>query len=417
MRKLKYLTFIAIALAANAVTISADDNQSDIRQNPTIEEGNITADIEYPSFINKDANHINMNGVDWLDLQQIFAMADICPVTIVHIGDSHLQADMGTAVTRQRLGKVFDNPRGRGLIIPFKLAGTNQPVDYSITSSTSFAQSRLLKLPWPTKMGFSGIGISPQRGDFSLTVNTEEFFDKLTIYFSGDTLQLVSAIANGEPVPYVTDFSTKALHIHFAENFQSADLHLKAPSGTAIHGINASLGDTGLAYHVIGNNGAAFSSYTGIGNFGDDISEFFEPDLIILSLGTNEAFGKISDREFRKTINDLVTELKMANPDAAFLLVTPQECHRRSGRRRRKSFRVNANVKRLRNVILDYARDNSIPVYDWYKVAGGDNSSYQWISGSYMNTDHIHLTRAGYVLQGNLFTDALLECLAPQSHE
>ncbi len=415
MRKLKYIMCATIALATGAVTISADDDQSDIRQNPTIELGRLTADIEYPSFINKDANHINMNGADWLDLQQIFALADICPVTIVHIGDSHLQADMGTAVTRQRLGKVFDHQRGRGLIIPFKLAGTNQPVDYSITSRTSFAQSRLLKLPWPTKMGFTGIGISPAKHDFDLSVTTEEFFDELTIYFSGDTLQLLSAIANGSPVPYITNDSSKALHIHFAENFQSVDLRLKAPSGTAIHGVNASLGDTGLAYHVIGNNGAAFSSYTGIGNVGNDISEFFEPDLIILSLGTNEAFGKISERDFRNTIDALVSELKMANPDAAFLLVTPQECHRRTGRRRRKSFSVNANVKRLRNVILDYARDNGIPVYDWYKVAGGDGSSYHWISGSYMNTDHIHLTRAGYVLHGNLFTDALLECLAPQN--
>ena len=107
----------------------------------------------------------------------------------------------------------------------------------------------------------------------------------------------------------------------------------------------------------------------------------------------------------------------MANPEAKLLLVTPQECHRKTTARRRRrrkartSFQVNANVKRMRDIIVAYGRDNSIPVYDWYEVAGGTGSSHKWISDRNINTDHIHLTMSGYRLQGNLFTDALLEQL------
>lgn len=407
-----------LALLASAITFCAwpsyaDDNQSDIRENPTVEAGNTSSACEnYPKYIKIDKNHIQMNGNNWSDLRDVFAAADSCPVNIVHIGDSHLQADMGTAVTRNRLGDVFDHLRGRGLIIPYKLAGTNQPVDYKVTSTNTFVQSRLLKLPWPTAMGFSGIAIQPNSSDFNLNITTNENFDALTIYYSGDKLEVISAIGSSEPIPFSTRPTYKGIKILFPYNLANVELSLRAPEGTAIHGINASLGETGLAYHVIGNNGATFASYSMVGNVGNDVAEMFEPDLIIISLGTNEAFNKVSDSEFRQTIDDFIKEIQTSNPDARLLLVTPQECHRKTSKnRRRPKFKVNDNVKRMRDVIIDYARDNSLPVYDWYEVAGGKGSSHKWIADKNINTDHIHLTKSGYVLQGNLFTDALLEVL------
>lgn len=405
---------------AGPTIVAQDDNQDQTRQNPTVELGNISESpaINYPSYIKLDKNKIHMNGDDWSELIGVFAAADSCPVTIVHIGDSHLQADMGTAVTRRRMGQAFDHQRGRGLIIPFKLAGTNQPVDYKITSTNTFAQSRLLKLPWPTRMGFTGIGIDPSTNPFNLNVETEDMFDALTVFYSGDTLEVKSVLCGNESVPFVADSTYKGVRITLPSLYNNVVLNLSAPARTAIHGINASRGDTGLAYHVIGNNGATFATYTMIGGVGTDISEMFEPDLIILSLGTNEAFNKITRSEFRQTIDDFVKELRETNPDAKILLVTPQECHRKTTRRRRRrtktSFSVNKSVKSMRDEIVDYGRDNHIPVYDWYEVAGGDGSSHKWISDKNINTDHIHLTMAGYRLQGNLFTDALIKQLTPQ---
>lgn len=413
---MKYIMAAAIALLMSSDVRAEDNNQSDIRENPTVELGNVLGGPDYPSYINLTANHINLNGADWSQLPEIFAAADSCPITIVHIGDSHLQADMGTAVTRNRLGSTFGHLRGRGLIIPFKLAGTNQPVDYQVTSTTPMGQARLLKTPWGTKMGFSGIGIEPQRRNFDLTITTAESFDALTIYYTGDTLEILSALVEGLPVPYYASGVYKGMHLMFPDNFTSITLNLKAPAGTAIHGVNCSAGDTGLAYHVIGNNGATFGTYTGIGTVGEDVAEMFEPDMIILSLGCNEAFNNMTSADFRKSIDTLVKEIQDTNPEVPLLLVTPQECHRKvtSRRRRRRSttsFAVNNDVKRMREIILSYAADNNIPVYDWYEVSGGAGSSHKWIADRNINTDHIHLTRSGYQLQGNLFTDALLEVL------
>ena len=121
----------------------------------------------------------------------------------------------------------------------------------------------------------------------------------------------------------------------------------------------------------------------------------------------------------------MVRDIRKNNPGAKILLTTPMECQRskrvatrtsRKGRRRTvysKSYSVNENVKRLRDVILRYGRENHIPVYDWYEVAGGDGASTLWIENGLMNTDRIHNTFAGYDLQGDLLYNALETALNP----
>ena len=95
------LILVAAAVAFCPWPTYADDDQSETRENPTVETGNAAAlaSVNYPKYIKLGANHIQMNGDDWSDLAEVFAAADSCPVNIVHIGDSHLQADMGTAVS------------------------------------------------------------------------------------------------------------------------------------------------------------------------------------------------------------------------------------------------------------------------------------------------------------------------------
>lgn len=77
-----------------------DDEDSDrgARENPVIipdEADDI--DIPIPTFIKRNANHIIYNGADWSRLRNAFEHSKESPVSIVHIGDSHVQADITPA--------------------------------------------------------------------------------------------------------------------------------------------------------------------------------------------------------------------------------------------------------------------------------------------------------------------------------
>jgi len=400
---LPLITFISAAA-------QYDGSQSQLRENPEMETAKnrvyVAPKIDYPRYIDLKANHIDMNGDDWSGLAASLAGADSSRVTIVHIGDSHLQADMGTAVTRTRLGNHYGSA-GRSLIIPFKLAGTNEPVDYTITSSAPMTQARLLKTPWPIEMGFTGIGIRPDSSEFDLSITDGELFDSIAVYYSGKT-----PILNTE---FHTNYSEPGIiQVKLAEPSIQTALNFSYGGETVIHGINLVNGHTGLAYHVIGNNGATYSTYNGVANFANDIARF-TPSLIIISLGTNEAFNTTSNDEMYAEMKILVDDLRRSCPNAKLLLTTPSECQRKRIRRRRRrtrtSFSVNKNVKRMRDVIIDFGRSEGIPVYDFYDVAGGSGSSVKWLKDKYLNTDRIHFTRAGYTLQGHLITDAIEEAI------
>ena len=404
---IKILIFLSLICGYAFVTRGQDDSQTDLRVNPEIDitepSGNAEEIPSFPSFINLDCNRISMNGDDWTELVALIDGADSARFNIVHIGDSHLQADMATAVTRKRLGNHYGSA-GRALIIPFKLAGTNEPADYVLTTETPVEKSRLLKTPWPTEMGFTGISVKPMRKEFEMTLTCHEPFDSIAVFYSGEDLDVISNVKSVQNHKGIAQ-------IALPDTCSSCTLRFRASSTPCIHGFNLLKGNSGIAYHVIGNNGATYASYNGVDKFAHDVSHL-NPGLIIISLGTNEAFGRTSNAELSAQMRTLITGLKSTCPNAKFLLTTPSECQRRTYRgrgrnRRRTGYAVNDNVARLRRTILEFGEKNNIPVYDFYAVAGGDGSSAKWLKEGIMNKDRVHLLKNGYIIQGHLFTDAL----------
>ena len=69
------------------------------------------------------------------------------------------------------LQQLYGNP-GRGLITPLKMAGTNEPRDYAITSQSRWLSSKLLKKPWSSPIGFTGVSITPKSKKCDLTIAT-----------------------------------------------------------------------------------------------------------------------------------------------------------------------------------------------------------------------------------------------------
>ncbi len=401
---------------------AGEDDDEDVRLNPMLEQTPTqqTSSMSY-SFINRAANHITMNDHSWRRLAEKFEKINNeghC-VRIVHIGDSHIQAEGNTSQVRKHLQQRYGNG-GRGLIIPFRIAGTNQPLDYKLSSSTPLTSAKLLKTPWTTKMGFTGISLAAPQSPFTLSLSVEQPFIKLIIHGSGN-IDVTSVHSNGHNIAFVDTKTPDGTAVILDEKLTSVQITITAP-GANIYGIELLNNTAGVVYSAIGNNGATFASYTQIPDMGRGVATL-HPDLVILALGTNEAFGKMSDATFYNTIRALINEIKQYNPHAEFLLVTPSECQRsvystvRTGRRKRRrtrrirNFAVNTNVARMAEVIRKYGIENDIPVYDFYKVAGGSGASDHWAKNRLLSGDRIHRTWSGYRLEGDLLYDALVHAI------
>lgn len=407
------LTAVAAALCCTATT---DGDQSAMRIDPTLE---VTRErqVDYSSypFLQLDRNHLQMNGADWSELRRRFASAsegDTC-FSIVYLGDSHIQADFGGAVLRSGIADEAGSA-GRGLIIPFRLAGTNQPNDYSIISGDPTVSSRLLKQPWATEMPFTGIGVQPVNGSMTLHIKCGEPFDRVRLLWRGEepTVAAVYGTDVADAVGFRRETPSEVL---LDEPYDNIHLRFNAPQSTTLAGMVLSKADAGTYVHSIGNNGATYSTYNGISRFGSQLAQL-DPDLVIIALGTNEAFGTFTDESLQTDIDLLVSTIRTYNPRAELMLVTPTECYRktyrrRRGRRRATGMTVNTKVVKARDAVASYARDNGIALYDTYEVVGGTGSAARMKRASVLGRDGVHFTSDGYRLQGTLLTDALLEAL------
>lgn len=156
---------------------------------------------------------------------------------------------------------------------------------------------------------------------------------------------------------------------------------------------------SGVFYHAISINGARFETYNQSQSVWQQVAEL-NPDLFIISLGTNDAQANvITDTELHKQVALMLEKLKQAAPSSAVLITTSADSF--------KNRSPNRELWNLNLSLLAYCTNNSIPVWDMYRVTNGFGSAYNWFRKGMLNSDGIHFTAAAYKLQGQLLYNAL----------
>lgn len=165
-------------------------------------------------------------------------------------------------------------------------------------------------------------------------------------------------------------------------------------------------GTPGLVYHAMGVNGATATRFTQP----DMLSQMVElnPDLVILSFGTNESHGRnYKTDEHWLQMDSLTTAIQTQLPQAKILMTTPPGSYIRKSRRGKRV--INTKTREVVQNILDFAHQKKYPVWDMYNIVGGQRACQNWVASGYMQRDRIHYTHNGYILQGQLLAEAMIK--------
>lgn len=320
-------------------------------------------------------------------------------VSVIHIGDSHSQADFFPGMVRNGLQDYFGNA-GRGLVFPYQLAQSNSPADIKSHSDTRWQFNRLAHPEISIAYGISGYGIRTNNSDAALeiSIDGDSRFNHLTFFNDKTSSWFVR-------VPFDTAYELKAdnsgiseLTLHSASSRFS--LFSKSTQLTKeFYGVSLSNDSAGVIYHTIGVNGARIDSYNNAELFWEQLPAL-KADLYIVSLGTNDAQrDAFNANSFNRDISLLVEKLKKSSPGCAILFTTAPDSYKRR--------RFNAVLKQTNLAITDYCNRNFIALWDLYQITNGYGSAYSWARRGLMNNDRIHFTAEGYYLQGNLLMIAL----------
>lgn len=156
---------------------------------------------------------------------------------------------------------------------------------------------------------------------------------------------------------------------------------------------------SGIRYHAIGINGARFETYNQTATVWQQVAQL-QPDLFIISLGTNDAQANtITDADLHRQVSLVLEKLKAVSPASAVLITTTADSFK-NGMPNRELWNLNLSL-------FSYCSSNNIPVWDMYRVTNGFGSAWNWYRKGMMNGDGIHFTANAYKLQGQLLYNAI----------
>ena len=375
-------------------------------------------DVPEHDFIDYQYNHIDFFK-DSSNFQKFYAKLDTLlfygkgKINIVHIGGSHIQADMWSDRVRQRLYDFIpSNNGGRGLLFPYRLAKTNNPYYYKIDYTGEWKGYRNSVLSHHSEFGVTGI--TAKTKDSSSTVklsfrgnNYPEYdFNRIKILhnqknesFCIELLSDTSAIRiNNDSIGY-TEFLLSDYQKSLEFSITKMDTLEKE---FALYGIVLENQDPGICYHSIGVNGASVPSYLRCEFFEQQLS-LINPDLIIFSVGINDAYDtQFTASKYEKNYDTLISYFQSVSPRAALLFTTNNDSYY-------KRKYPNKKAEDVRDVMKKLALKYGGGVWDMYGLMGGLGSVKTWEKAGLAKRDKIHFTKAGYETVGDLLYEALIK--------
>jgi LysM repeat protein/lysophospholipase L1-like esterase len=392
-------------------------------------------------------------------------------VNIVHIGDSHIQADLFTDLVRKSLQQRFGNG-GLGFTFPHNLARTNGGWNVRYNSNTSWDSRRVI---YPAEdgmyVGLSGIALK-SNDNFAIELNVkEDSYDFNTIKVlspknsgfdlatSSKTIVLESTvpkkithkIKNGEVLGSIANkYDISVAELKKANGMKSDKIRagktLKIPTGqmqkkevkrsefiplalqkdalTSYYHSNDALSKIyllpdgnaknynlnglvlendgpGVIYHSIGVNGAKASDFNRFPLFFDQLPAL-KADLIVVSLGTNESFDKLTADEYMAQLNEFIGHIRAKNPDACLLIMTPPPSLFK------RKYPNTFAASYAKNIAMTETQW-SYATWDLYSEMGGLYSVSRNASRGLMSSDKVHYSKDGYEKQGRMFAEAFLK--------
>lgn len=344
-------------------------------------------------------------------------------VNVLHIGGSHVQAGFLSHRIRTRLSEMTPVCAGdRGMLFPYRAIPSNGPLDYRIEHTGQWRSTRNVSKTPLTALGLSGAALLTDDAAASLTLTLNEgrrwAFDTLLVIGEGATREVKAIVNQTSDTSAIITFA--GLHKLYKPQPTTSRKRSKrrkaAPAPPpldeahfVLRGLLPISSGPGITYTASGINGASLPSWLGSLRFSEELS-LLPPDLAILGVGINDANVPPSDfnpEQFKQDYRALIGKIRAVNPKCCLVFITNNDCWLSVGTRYRRI--PNPNTELVRRAMTELAAEYDGALFDVFGLMGGLKSADAWIAEGLMQKDHIHFTREGYQLIGDLLYNALIE--------
>jgi lysophospholipase L1-like esterase len=375
-------------------------------------------DIQKYSFVDNNKNVLSFSQ-DSSGFEDIYKRFDDLifkgegKISILQIGGSHIQADIYSNQIRQRLQTFYPGLNGgRGFVFPYRMAKTNNPYNYKVEYTGEWESCRNIKKGEKYTLGLAGISVTTHDSISSLKICTRENnlvdydYKRVKIFTEIDTLAF-SIVFDPSLIEKIdTNINLGYIQYTFTDYIDTLDFKIIKQDTNqkyfTLYGLNLETDDPGIVYNSVGVNGASVPAFLRCNILSKHI-EAIQPDIVILSLGINDAYGRNFDPNyFKANYDSLVRNIRAGAPNCEILFTTNNDSYlyRRY---------PNKNGIKVKEAMFELAEKYNGCVWDMFTVMGGLNSIRYWEQLNLAKRDKVHFTKEGYILVGNLFFNAFIK--------
>ncbi len=387
------------------------------------QDGAVNLD-RYP-FVNYDINKVQFFK-DSLDFYGFFRKLDKLVTTgkgkinIVHFGGSHVQADMWTGKMRENFNEFLNQKQSaRGWVYPFKMGfkSNNNPSNYSFDWTGRWDGCRGVNSFCTGNFGMNAITTTTHDSGatFSVTMKqegkTDYVFDRIKVFYDNHHQSFQVVLDSPFIAKQIID-NKEAGYREFVFEEPIRQVGFKCIKTDSLQniftlfGLFCDLDAPGINYNAIGANGASIPTYLKCNLLEKEIAEL-KPDLIIFSVGINDAFAPdFCQSCFEHNYEELIKRIKKVAPNAAILFTTNTDSYKKN---RRGKFYQNITGLEVKSAMQNLATKYNGAVWDLFSIMGGLGSIEFWArNGMASNKDRVHLSARGYRLLGDLMFVAFI---------
>jgi len=358
------------------------------------------------------------NTIQWMHFPEVQTLFDDLGetvtkrFTVVHIGDSHVQADIFTGHIREQLQNTF-GAGGRGFIFPYDAALTHATMDYRTQANGKWQYAKNIQTTPGFDLGISGVTIytADSTAGFRFIFKPgilREHFKKITIFcrtsVNSFDLQIKSS-GMKEPVHIkCNSFNlydvVETLLPAIGDTLDFAVIKTQPQQKYfECYGIMIeSTYNNGIVYHSVGINGAGYKSILRQNLMVQQLKKL-KPNLVIIDLGANDFFQTDIDTiDVKNNLLEIIKRIRAATPEAFIMISNTQDVKCKTP----NSSELFAKLTR------ETAFENKCLFYDYFNISGGTDAMLQWAKDSLVKKDMIHLTKTGYQLKGELYLNGIL---------
>ena len=327
------------------------------------------------------------------------------PIKIVHLGDSHIQIGYFSAQIREILNSIGDL-KGSGITFPYSLAKSVDGAIYKAKKNGRWDGENILSTRPKLDLSLTGYSIKTLDSNASITFQLKDpkfNFSELKIWYNADSLSFTPSLGDNFELKELVRTNGKIGFARFSRKNPVTQFELKLIKSDSsakefqLHGLDFITTNSDFEYHSLGVVGAQFTHLIQHTILWKEHMKMLNPDLLIISYGTNEAYnGNFDSNVYSKQINRFLNEIREIIPSISILLTSPPDTRSRN------------RIPKMQNAIIEFQSKVQSSFYDLNKVMGGFGSFQPWYDNDFFLKDKLHLNKAGYQLQAKLFMLALI---------